>query len=94
LLGKNASLGAISILSRQPGDRASFDGRAGYEAVNGGYALDAAGDAPLSDRVALRLAAHYNDLDGWVHTASPTTTALNTRTWACGRSCAPMSPTP
>jgi iron complex outermembrane receptor protein len=67
LLGKNASLGAISIITRQPGERPSFEGRAGYELVDGGYQLDAASDLPLNDAVAMRVAAHYNDLDGWVH---------------------------
>ncbi len=67
LLGKNASLGGISVVTRQPGDHLSFEGRAGYEFIDGGYQLDAAGDAPLSDKVSLRVAAHYNDLNGWVH---------------------------
>jgi len=68
LLGKNSSLGAISVITRQPGDRASFEANAGYQFENGGgYTADAAGDMPLSDKVSLRLAAHYNDLDGWVH---------------------------
>lgn len=67
LLGKNASLGGISIITRQPGDNYSFEGRAGYEFVNGGYQLDAASDLPIRDNVSVRLAAHYNDLDGWVH---------------------------
>lgn len=67
LLGKNASLGAISIITRQPGDRLSFEGRAGYEMIDGGYQIDAASDLPLSDSVAMRVAGHYNDLNGWVH---------------------------
>ena len=67
LLGKNASLGAISIITRQPEDHFSFEGRAGYELVDGGYQLDAASSMPLNDRVSLRIAAHYNDLNGWVH---------------------------
>ncbi len=66
LLGKNASLGGISVVTRQPGDTLSFEGRAGYEFVDGGYQLDAAGDVPLGDKVSVRLAAHYNDLNGWV----------------------------
>jgi iron complex outermembrane receptor protein len=67
LLGKNSSLGAISVITRQPGDRPSFEGNAGYSFENGGgYTADAAGDLPLSDKVSLRLAGHYNDLDGWV----------------------------
>lgn len=68
LLGKNASLGAVSVITRQPGDTASFEARAGYQFEHGGgYSADAAGDLPLSDRASLRLAMHYNDLDGWVH---------------------------
>ena len=66
LLGKNASLGAISVVTRQPGDHLSVEGRAGYEFEYGGYQLDLAGDLPVGEKVALRLAAHYNDLDGWV----------------------------
>ena len=66
LLGKNASLGAISVVTRQPGDTFSLEGRAGYEFEYGGYQLDAASDLPLNDKVSLRVAAHYNDLDGWV----------------------------
>lgn len=66
LLGKNASLGAISVISRQPGDTLSFEGRAGYEAVNGGYMVDGAADLPISSKVSLRVAAHHNDLNGWV----------------------------
>jgi iron complex outermembrane receptor protein len=67
LLGKNASLGAISVVTRQPGDTLSFDAQGGYEFVNGGYTFDGASDIPLAKDVSLRLAAHYNDLDGWVH---------------------------
>lgn len=67
MLGKNASLGAISLISHEPGDRLSFEGSAGYEFVDGGYQLDEASDLPLSDKVSLRVAAHYNDLNGWVH---------------------------
>jgi iron complex outermembrane recepter protein len=67
LLGKNSSLGAISVITRQPGDRPSFEADGGYQFENGGgYAADAAGDLPLNEAVSLRLAAHYNDLDGWV----------------------------
>lgn len=67
LVGKNASLGAISIITRQPGDIFSFEGRAGTELVDGGYQLDAASDLPMSDKMSVRIAAHYNDLNGWVH---------------------------
>ncbi len=68
LLGKNASLGAISVVTRQPGETTSFEGRASYQTEHGGgYTGEAAGDLPVTDRAFLRLAVHYNDLDGWVH---------------------------
>ena len=66
LLGKNASIGAISIVTRQPGDTFGVEARAGYEFEHGGYTVDAAGDVPLADKVSLRVAGHYNDLNGWV----------------------------
>ena len=66
LLGKNASVGAISIIDKQPGDTLSFNGSAGYEAVHNGYQLDAAADLPASDTVSTRVAVHYNNLNGTV----------------------------
>lgn len=65
--GKNASMGAISVITRQPGDNFSFEGRVGGELADGGYTIDAATDLPLGTGTALRLAGHYNDLNGWVH---------------------------
>lgn len=67
LLGKNASLGAISVITKQPGDVFSLEARAAAELADGGYSLDAATDLPLSQGVSLRLAGHYNDFDGWVY---------------------------
>ncbi len=65
--GKNSSLGVINVVNNQPGDTLSFSGRVGYEMVDGGPEADAAGDIPITDKVSLRLAAHYGDLNGWVH---------------------------
>jgi iron complex outermembrane recepter protein len=67
LLGKNASVGAISVLSRQPGNVFSIDSSAGHEFVNGGYVVDTAADLPASDTFTTRIAIHYNDLNGSVH---------------------------
>jgi iron complex outermembrane receptor protein len=67
LLGKNASLGAISVVNRQPGDAYDAEASVGYEFVDGGYTTDAATDLPVNDKISIRLAAHYNDLNGWVH---------------------------
>lgn len=70
LLGKNASVGAISVITRQPGDTFSAEARAGLDIENGGYTGDLATDIPLGASAALRLAAHYNDLDGTVYNAT------------------------
>ena len=66
LLGKNASIGAISVITRQPGKEFAVDGRAGYEFENRGYTLDGGIDVPLGQASGLRIAGHYNDLNGWV----------------------------
>ncbi|HMT45178.1 MAG TPA: TonB-dependent receptor, partial [Chakrabartia sp.] len=66
MLGKNASLGAISVITKQPTDVLSVEASAGVEVEKGGYVLDGAVNLPLSDGVALRVAGHYNDFDGWV----------------------------
>ena len=67
LLGKNASVGAISVVDREPGDRLAANGSAGYEFSNGGYQLDGGADIPIGNGSAIRVAGHYNDLNGWVH---------------------------
>ncbi len=66
LLGKNTDMGAMSLVTRKPG--AVFGGyaSAGYEAQNGGYQLDGAVDLPVSDVLAVRLAVHRLDTNGWV----------------------------
>lgn len=67
LLGKNTSLGAISIVSVQP--KHEFGGyvSAGVEVENGGYFVEGAVNAPLGDQVAVRIAGRRGDFDGWVH---------------------------
>jgi iron complex outermembrane receptor protein len=67
LVGKNSSIGAISIVDRQPGDKLSVDASASREFLDGGYTLDAGSTLPLSTTSSLRVAAHWNDLTGWVH---------------------------
>ena len=66
LLGKNASLGAINVTLKQPGDVFGVQGRLAAEVEHGGYTGDLAADIPVSDNAAFRLVGHYNDLDGWV----------------------------
>lgn len=66
LLGKNSSLGAISIITRKPGNELGGFAKIGGEFENGGYSVDGALDIPFSDTAAVRLAGHYVDKDGWV----------------------------
>lgn len=66
LLGKNSSLGAISITTRKPGNELGGFAKIGGEFENGGFSVDGALDIPFSDTVAVRLAGHYVDKDGWV----------------------------
>ncbi len=66
LLGKNTSLGAISIVTKKPGDELAGNIKLSAEVENGGYGFDGAVDLPISDTFAVRLAAHHNDQNGWV----------------------------
>jgi iron complex outermembrane receptor protein len=66
LLGKNTSLGAISIVTRKPGDVVGGNLRASAEMENGGWGLDAGIDIPVSDNFAVRAAIHATDQEGWV----------------------------
>ena len=66
ILGKNSSLGAISIVTRKPGDTFGGYVKASTEFVNGGFGADSAVDIPLGDKTSMRIAAHYADFDGWV----------------------------
>jgi len=66
VLGKNASVGAISIVSRGPGSSLSGELRGDAEFQHGGGTVDGALDIPLGDAAAVRVAAHHNDTNGWV----------------------------
>ena len=68
LLGKNTSLGAISIVTRKPGAEVSgdFEINADVDGDGDGWGFDGGVDLPISDNLQLRLAAHYVDQEGWV----------------------------
>ena len=66
LLGKNTSLGAISIVTQKPGEEFGGNLRFRAETENGGWGADAALDIPLSEDFAVRVAGHLTDEDGWV----------------------------
>lgn len=66
LLGKNTSLGAISIVSRKPTDSFEANIQISNEFVNGGVIVDGGVNIPLSDKLQVRLAGHYVDQNGSV----------------------------
>lgn len=66
LLGKNTSLGAISITSQKPGETLGGRAQVSAEFENGGWFADGGIDIPLSDTFALRLAGRAVEQDGWV----------------------------
>lgn len=67
LQGKDSDLGAVSLVTRKPSQLFSASAGASYEFEDGGYALEAATDLPLTDRLAVRLAGRWSDANGWVH---------------------------
>jgi iron complex outermembrane recepter protein len=70
LLGKNTSLGAISLITRQPGAEYDADVTAAREFADGGETYDLGFDLPLTPAFAIREAVHYNDTAGWVKNAA------------------------
>lgn len=66
LLGKNTSLGAISIVTKKPGDTFGGNIRTSAELENGGWGIDAGVDMPVTDNFAIRAAVHLTDQEGWV----------------------------
>ena len=66
LLGKNTSLGAISLITRQPGSSYDADVRVAREFADGGETYDLGFDLPITPVFAVREAIHYNDTAGWV----------------------------
>jgi len=67
LFGRNASSGAISIITKKP----SADSTSGYVHAGIGernhYELDGAVNLPLSDKWAIRIAGYYYNEDGYVN---------------------------
>ena len=66
LLGKNTSLGAISLITRKPGTEYEADVRVAREFADGGEIYDLGFDLPFTPAFAVREAVHYNDTAGWV----------------------------
>jgi iron complex outermembrane receptor protein len=70
LFGQNTSIGAISIISKQPTH--DFDGylQGGYDTQYHSWNTTAAINTPVSDTVAIRTSAAYSDSEGYVNDLS------------------------
>lgn len=69
LLGKNTSLGAISIANRRPGREFGYDVAVNYTSKIDAYRLQGGIDIPLGERLSLRAAVLANHEDGFVRNA-------------------------
>lgn len=67
LLGKNTSLGAISVATRGPGPDFGLDLTASYDFELGSYLLAGGIDVPLSDELGIRIAGQHDARRGWVN---------------------------
>jgi iron complex outermembrane recepter protein len=67
LLGKNTSLGAISVTTRRPGKEFAYDLNASYEFEQDSDLISGGVDVPLSDTFRIRLAGQRDHRGGWVH---------------------------
>ena len=66
LLGKNTSLGAISIVSKKPTDEFEASLKGGVELANGGWSMEGTLNLPVTDDFSIRVAARTSEQDGWV----------------------------
>ena len=69
LFGRNSAAGAISIVTRQPGNEFDSLGRVRFGEYGKQY-FEGMVNAPLGDHVALRINGVYNQSDGWLKDAA------------------------
>lgn len=67
LLAKNTSLGAISMITRKPGDRFEYNVSAGYDVALGSPQVEGGVSIPITDDFAVRLSGLARRQNGWVH---------------------------
>lgn len=66
LLGKNTSMGAVSFVTRKPGDDFHYNGTLTYTFDPNAIRFEGGVDIPLGDTLSVRLAGVYNDDDGYL----------------------------
>ncbi|MBB4155077.1 iron complex outermembrane receptor protein [Sphingomonas jinjuensis] len=65
LFGRNATGGAVSVITRSPSFTPTFDGEISYSRFNN-VLVKGYGSGPLSDKAAVNIAAVYSRSDGYV----------------------------
>lgn len=70
LLGKNTTLGALSIVTKTPGSRFSYNIFANQEFVFNSTRIDGGVDLPISDTLAVRAAGLFSSEGGFVFNAA------------------------
>jgi len=69
LLAKNTSLGAISLITRKPGDSFGYDVVGSYEFELNSYLAEGGVDLPISDQLKVRVSGQLSRQGGWVDNA-------------------------
>ena len=67
LLGKNTDVGAISVVNREPGFTYAANASVGARLDHAGVIFDVGVDLPITKDLAVRIAGHINETDGYVH---------------------------
>jgi iron complex outermembrane receptor protein len=65
--GNNAIAGALNITTRKPADHLEANGTAFYAPGSGEYTLEAGASAPISDKLAVRIAGRASGEKGYLH---------------------------
>ncbi|MEN3975016.1 TonB-dependent receptor [Emcibacter sp. SYSU 3D8] len=69
--GKSASAGVLSIKSKNPTPDWEFGGKAAYEFEERGYTLEAFASGPITDKLGIRVAARFNDVQKLLFNTAP-----------------------
>jgi len=90
-LGKNAIAGALSVISKRPGDELEGNITAFHEFEANEENIEAGITIPVSSTFSTRFAGRYRDLDGWVENVSLGNDGPSTEQWQ-GRASALWQP--
>ena len=81
LLGKNSTVGALSLVNVTPTDRLEGRIEGGTEVVDGGGYVDGALNVPVSDTVAVRVAGRYQRQVGYIRNVTTGLDGPDDRDW-------------